>query len=407
MNKAWWKESVVYQIYPRSFADSNGDGIGDLNGITSKLDYLQKLGVDVIWLSPVYRSPNADNGYDISDYEAIMKEFGTMEDYDRMLKAAHEHGIRVVMDLVVNHTSDEHKWFIESRSSRTNPKRDYYIWRDPVDGHEPNNWGSNFSGSAWKLDEKTGQYYLHLFAEKQPDLNWSNPAVRREVFDMMTRWCEKGIDGFRMDVISLISKPEGLPDAAVMGGGLYGDPNICANGPHVHEYLQEMRKTVLSRFDLMTVGECAGVTLEEAKKYANEINSKMINFNLQKFQEIAIKVMEAVIKANDIQDISIIKKFLSKELADLVCNSFNNEEQNHIVLISLKEAKICDILKNNSIYEIVMLFDMEQINYTTDKNSNVIDGDKSEIVNVKERWYFSHNINSKDTTWFVRKIEEI
>ena len=275
MDKAWWKESVVYQIYPRSFADSNGDGIGDLNGITSKLDYLQNLGVDVIWLSPVYKSPNADNGYDISDYEAIMDEFGTMEDYDRMLKAAHEHGIRIVMDLVVNHTSDEHKWFIESRSSRTNPKRDYYIWRDPVDGHEPNNWGSCFSGSAWKFDEKTGQYYLHLFAEKQPDLNWTNPKVRREVFDMMTRWCEKGIDGFRMDVISLISKPDGLPDAPVMGGGLYGDPNICANGPHVHEYLQEMRNTVLSKFDLMTVGECAGVTLEEAKKYANAAGTEL------------------------------------------------------------------------------------------------------------------------------------
>ena len=264
MDKAWWKESVVYQIYPRSFADSNGDGIGDLNGITSKLDYLQKLGIDVIWLSPVYKSPNADNGYDISDYEAIMDEFGTMEDYDRMLKAAHEHGIRIVMDLVVNHTSDEHKWFIESRSSRTNPKRDYYIWRDPVDGHEPNNWGSCFSGSAWKFDEKTGQYYLHLFAEKQPDLNWTNPKVRREVFDMMTRWCEKGIDGFRMDVISLISKPDGLPDAPVMGGGL-----------HVHEYLQEMRNTVLSKFDLMTVGECAGVTLEEAKKYANAAGTEL------------------------------------------------------------------------------------------------------------------------------------
>ena len=275
MDKAWWKESVVYQIYPRSFADSNGDGIGDLNGITSKLDYLQKLGIDVIWLSPVYKSPNADNGYDISDYEAIMDEFGTMEDYDRMLKAAHEHGIRIVMDLAVNHTSVEHKWFIESRSSRTNPKRDYYIWRDPVDGHEPNNWGSCFSGSAWKFDEKTGQYYLHLFAEKQPDLNWTNPKVRREVFDMMTRWCEKGIDGFRMDVISLISKPDGLPDAPVMGGGLYGDPNICANGPHVHEYLQEMRNTVLSKFDLMTVGECAGVTLEEAKKYANAAGTEL------------------------------------------------------------------------------------------------------------------------------------
>ncbi len=210
MKKAWWKESVVYQIYPRSFADSNGDGIGDLNGITSKLYYLKELGIDVIWLSPVYKSPNADNGYDISDYEDIMTEFGTMDDYDRMLKAAHEHGIKIVMDLVVNHTSDEHKWFIESRSSKDNPRRDYYIWRDPVDGHEPNNWGAAFSGSAWQYDEETGQYYLHLFHVKQPDLNWENPVVRKEVFDMMTRWCNKGIDGFRMDVISLISKPEAV-----------------------------------------------------------------------------------------------------------------------------------------------------------------------------------------------------
>ncbi|WP_274939579.1 glycoside hydrolase family 13 protein [Chordicoccus furentiruminis] len=274
MKKAWWKESVVYQIYPRSFCDSNGDGIGDLNGITSKMDYLKKLGIDVIWLSPVYQSPNADNGYDISDYQAIMTEFGTMEDYDRMLKSAHEHGIRIVMDLVVNHTSDEHRWFVESRGSKNNPKRDFYIWRDPVDGHEPNNWGSCFSGPAWKFDEMTGQYYLHLFADKQPDLNWVNPEVRKAVFDMMTWWCEKGIDGFRMDVISLISKPDGMPDAPTHGG-LYGDPNICANGPHVHEYLQEMRNTVLSKYDLMTVGETAGVTLDEAKKYANSEGTEL------------------------------------------------------------------------------------------------------------------------------------
>ena len=186
VKKTWWKESVVYQIYPRSFADSNGDGIGDLNGITSKLDYLKELGIDVIWLSPVYKSPNNDNGYDISDYEAIMDEFGTMEDFDRMLAAAHERGIKIVMDLVVNHTSDEHKWFLESRSSKDNPKRDYYFWREGRDGKEPNNWGSWFSGSAWKYDETTDMYYLHLFSPKQPDLNWDNPAVRRDVFDMMT-----------------------------------------------------------------------------------------------------------------------------------------------------------------------------------------------------------------------------
>ena len=276
MEKKWWKESVVYQIYPRSFCDSNGDGIGDLNGITSKMDYLQELGIDVIWLSPVYQSPNADNGYDISDYQAIMEEFGTMEDYDRMLKSAHDHGIKIVMDLVVNHTSDEHEWFIESRKSKDNSKRDYYIWREAKDGHEPNNWGSCFSGSAWKYDETTDMYYLHMFAEKQPDLNWENPVVRDEVFKMMTWWCEKGIDGFRMDVISMISKAEGLPDGKKGEGELYGDytPYVC-NGPHVHEYLQEMNQKVLSRYDLLTVGECAGVTVEEAKKYANSQGTEL------------------------------------------------------------------------------------------------------------------------------------
>lgn len=268
MEKAWWKEAVVYQIYPRSFMDSNGDGIGDINGITSRLDYLKELGVDVLWLSPVYQSPNDDNGYDISDYQAIMEEFGTMEDFDRMLEGIHARGMKLVMDLVVNHTSDEHPWFVESRKSKDNPYRDYYIWREGKDGKEPNNWGSCFSGSAWEYDKTTDMYYLHLFSKKQPDLNWDNPKVRDEVFQMMNWWCEKGIDGFRMDVISLISKKPGLPDGYQAPGALYGDSG-CANGPRVHEYLQEMNQKVLSHYDLMTVGECAGVTIEEAKKYAN------------------------------------------------------------------------------------------------------------------------------------------
>ena len=254
--------------------DSNGDGIGDLNGITEKLDYLKALGIDVIWLSPVYRSPNDDNGYDISDYEAIMDEFGTMEDFDRLLEAAHERGIRIVMDLVVNHTSDEHAWFIESRSSRYNDKRDYYFWREGKNGGPPNNWGSFFSGSAWEYDETTDMYYLHQFSRKQPDLNWDNPRVRGEVFDMMTRWCEKGIDGFRMDVISLISKPNGLPDAPAMNG-LYGDAGFVFNGPRIHEYLQEMNEEVLSRYDLLTVGETPNVTVEEAGQYANEEGTEL------------------------------------------------------------------------------------------------------------------------------------
>ena len=273
--KAWWKEAVIYQIYPRSFADSNSDGIGDLNGITAHLDYLETLGIDVIWLSPVYKSPNDDNGYDISDYRDIMDDFGTMEDFDRLLAEAHRHHIKIVMDLVVNHTSDEHAWFIESRSSKDNPHRDYYIWKEPKNGKEPNNWGSCFGGSAWELDERTGMYYLHCFSKKQPDLNWENPKVRDEVFDMMNWWCEKGIDGFRMDVISMISKDQSYPDGPVEDG-LYGSfgPYVC-NGPRVHEFLQEMNKRVLSHYDLLTVGEAAGVTIDEAKKYANSDGTEL------------------------------------------------------------------------------------------------------------------------------------
>ena len=270
MKKAWWKEAVIYQIYPRSFMDSNGDGIGDLQGIISRLDYLKYLGIDVIWLSPVYQSPNDDNGYDISDYQDIMEEFGTMADFDELLAAAHERGIKIVMDLVVNHTSDEHRWFVESRKSVDNAYRNYYIWREGKDAQTPpNNWGSCFGGPAWQYDGETGMYYLHLFSRKQPDLNWDNPKVREEVFDMMTWWCDKGIDGFRMDVISMISKTKEMPDGEVHG--LYGsfDP-YCVHGPNVHQYLREMNEKVLSKYDIMTVGETAGVTTEQAKQYAGE-----------------------------------------------------------------------------------------------------------------------------------------
>ncbi|MBE9915284.1 alpha-glucosidase [Paenibacillus donghaensis] len=269
MKKTWWKESVVYQIYPRSFQDSNGDGIGDIPGIISRLDYLQKLGVDVIWLSPVYESPNDDNGYDISNYQGIMNEFGTMADWDRLLEGLHSRGMKLIMDLVVNHTSDEHAWFLESRKSKDNAYRDYYIWRDGKDGKEPNNWASIFSGSAWKLDETTGQYYLHLFSLKQPDLNWENEKVRREVYDMMTWWLDKGIDGFRMDVINMISKVEGLPDAA--GEDKYNDGGkYFMNGPRIHEFLQEMNREVMSKYDVMTVGETPGVSPDEASFFVSE-----------------------------------------------------------------------------------------------------------------------------------------
>ena len=331
MEKRWWKESVVYQIYPRSFCDSNGDGIGDLNGITGKLDYLKELGVDVIWLSPVYKSPNDDNGYDISDYQAIMEEFGTMEDFDRMLATAHEKGIKIMMDLVVNHTSDEHKWFIESRKSTDNPYRDYYIWRPAKeDGSLPNNWGSCFSGPAWEYDKTTDMYFLHLFSKKQPDLNWDNPVVRQEVFDMMNWWLQKGVDGFRMDVISLISKEPGLPDKEPGING-YATFNVSANGPHVHEYLQEMRQKALNNADTITVGECSGVTLEEAKKYARS-DEKELNMVFQ-FEHMDVdsdeKAGKWTTRKMDLRDLKKILTRWQKGLQDIAWNSlyWENHDQ--------------------------------------------------------------------------------
>lgn len=268
--RKWWKEAVVYQIYPRSFCDSNGDGIGDIRGIISRLDYLKYLGVDVIWLSPVYKSPNDDNGYDISDYYGIMDEFGTMEDWEDLISEMHGRGLKLVMDLVVNHTSDEHPWFIESRSSKGSSKRDYYIWREGKDGKEPNNWTSFFTPSAWEFDEKTGEYYLHLFSKKQPDLNWENPTLRQEIYEMMAWWLEKGVDGFRMDVINCISKADGLPPVPAEDPGYKWGGEFFINGPKVHDYLKEMNKKVLSKYDVMTVGETPGVTPEEAILFVGE-----------------------------------------------------------------------------------------------------------------------------------------
>ncbi|MEH7072933.1 glycoside hydrolase family 13 protein [Neobacillus drentensis] len=269
-NDQWWKKSVVYQIYPRSFFDSNGDGIGDIQGIIQKLDYLNLLGVDVVWLSPVYDSPNDDNGYDIRDYQKIMEEFGTMADFDQLLDELHKRGMRLVMDLVVNHTSDEHEWFIQSKKSKDNPYRDYYIWREGSNGKEPNNWGSFFSGPAWDYDETTNEYYLHLFAKKQPDLNWENPTLREEVYRMMKYWLDKGIDGFRMDVINMISKQTGLPDGAQEEGQLYGDGSpFYMNGPKIHQFLKEMNRKVLADYPIMTVGEMPGATPEDAILYTN------------------------------------------------------------------------------------------------------------------------------------------
>ena len=276
MNKNWWKEAVAYQVYPRSFNDTNNDGIGDLPGVIEKLDYFKDLGIDVIWLSPMYKSPNDDNGYDISDYQDIMDEFGTMEDFDCLLKGVHDRGMKLILDLVVNHTSDEHPWFIESKSSKDNPKRDWYIWADPKDdGSEPNNWESIFNGSTWQFDETTNQYYFHLFSKKQPDLNWDNPEVRESVFNMMNWWFEKGIDGFRVDAITHIKKTFEAGDLPAPEGKKYAPAfDVDMNQPGIQNWLQEMKDESLSQYDIMTVGEANGVNPDNAEEWVGEDKGK-------------------------------------------------------------------------------------------------------------------------------------
>lgn len=338
MNKTWWKESVVYQIYPRSFCDSNGDGIGDLRGIISKLDHLKALGVDVVWLSPVYKSPNDDNGYDISDYRAIMDEFGTLADFDEMLAGMHQRGIKLMMDLVVNHSSDEHPWFQEARKSRDNPYHDYYIWRDPVDGREPNNWEAAFTGSAWEYNPPTGEYYLHMFSRKQPDLNWENPKVRAEVYDMMHFWLKKGVDGFRMDVINMISKvygPDGrLPDAPVVRPGFLQPGFMYVfNGPRLLEFLREMRREVLSHYDCITVGEAPGATTVQGIEITNE-ETGALNMLFQ-FEHMDLDsvgghmVGKWALKPLDLRDLKKTMTRWQVELADKGWNSLylSNHDQ--------------------------------------------------------------------------------
>lgn len=309
MEKKWWHSSVVYQIYPRSFNDSNNDGIGDINGIIEKLDYLKELGIDVIWLSPVYKSPNDDNGYDISDYCDIMDEFGTMDDMDNLLKEAKERGIKILMDLVVNHTSDEHKWFIEAKKSKDNKYRDYYVWRNPVNGKEPNELGSTFGGSAWEYDEASGQYYLHLFSKKQPDLNWENENVRKEVWDLINFWIEKGVGGFRMDVIDLIGK---VPDEM-----------IRENGPKLHEYLREMNEKSFGKHDLLTVGETWGATPEVAKLYSNPSRNELSM--VFQFEHISLDKIPGKrkwdLKPLDLRD---LKRVLSKWQTELDGEGWNS-----------------------------------------------------------------------------------
>lgn len=311
MSEQWWKERVFYQIYPRSFQDSNGDGIGDIPGILSRLDYLKWLGIGAVWLCPVYDSPNADMGYDIRDYEKIMSEFGTLEDFDRLVEELHRRDIKLIMDLVVNHSSDEHAWFVESRKSRDNPYRDYYIWRDGKDGKEPNNWASFFTPSAWSYDEPSGQWYLHLFSEKQPDLNWENPKLREEIYAMINRWLDRGVDGFRMDVISALAKAPGLPDGK--GEGYVFTPEYFAFQPRLHDYLREMRRRCFDGRQCMCVGETTFVTTQNANSVVGDGREldllfqfdfmdvdgqdgkwNVIPFDLKKFKDILVRWQEAI-----------------------------------------------------------------------------------------------------------------
>ncbi|WP_144527595.1 alpha-glucosidase [Peribacillus simplex] len=335
MDKAWWKEAVVYQVYPRSFMDSDGDGIGDINGILMKLDYLQELGVNVIWLSPVYQSPNDDNGYDISDYKSIMTEFGTMADFDRLLKAVHERGMKVMMDLVVNHSSDEHPWFKESRSSKDNPKRDYYIWKPGRNGKEPNNWESIFKGSAWEYDEGTDEYYLHLFSRKQPDLNWENPKLREEIYSIMTWWLDKGVDGFRMDVINFLSKDQSYSDGAVHHEKQHGDGSpFFLNGPRIHEFLQEINQRTLSGHDVITVGEMPGVTPEEAQLFTGKDRGEL--HMVFQFEHMDLGSGPAGKWSNDKWKLTDLKRILSKWQTGLEGDGWNslywnNHDQPRIV----------------------------------------------------------------------------
>ncbi|OMF32994.1 alpha-glucosidase [Paenibacillus sp. FSL H8-0259] len=308
-NTKWWQTAVIYQIYPRSFQDSDGDGIGDLRGIMSRLDYLEQLGITAIWLSPVYKSPNDDNGYDISDYQNIMTEFGTMDDMDELIEKARQRNIRIIMDLVVNHTSDEHPWFIEARKGRDNPYRDYYIWRDPVNGGVPNSLRSTFSGSAWELDEVSGQYFLHLFSRRQPDLNWENSKVRQEVWDMMNFWLDRGVGGFRMDVIDLVGK---IPDQEITG-----------NGPKLHEYLQAMNRETFGAHDVLTVGETWGATPEVAKLYSNP-DRKELSMVFQ-FEHIGLDQQDGGEKW-DLKplDVSELKQVLAKWQTELGNEGWNS-----------------------------------------------------------------------------------
>lgn len=416
MNEKWWKNAVVYQIYPRSFKDSNGDGIGDLEGIYEKLDYLAELGIDVIWMSPVYKSPNDDNGYDISDYQDIMDDFGTMADFDRVLAKAHSLNIKIMMDLVVNHTSDEHKWFIESKKSKDNPYHDYYMWADPdKNGNPPNRWESCFSGSAWEYVESVGQFYLHSFSRKQPDLNWDNPKVREEVFKMMTWWCDKGIDGFRMDVISMISKYPGLPDGPENGNGYTG--NTSCDGPNIHKYLREMNEKVLSKYRLITVGECPGVNAEQAKKYANIDGSELdMIFQFEHVSGSALKPChhgkwdgEAMtmpeLRANftkwqkDLEGCAWNSLFLSNHDQPRCVSRFGNDSEQYREL-SAKMLETMTHFQKGTPY----VYQGEELGMTNAYMENIADYRDIESLNAYKELTTKENIPAKTVMGYIKAV---
>lgn len=416
MNEKWWKNAVVYQIYPRSFKDSNGDGIGDLQGIYEKLDYLAELGINVIWMSPVYKSPNDDNGYDISDYQDIMDDFGTMDDFDRVLEKAHRLNIKIMMDLVVNHTSDEHKWFIESKKSKDNPYHDYYMWADPdKNGNPPNRWESCFSGSAWEYVESVGQFYLHSFSRKQPDLNWDNPKVREEVFKMMTWWCDKGIDGFRMDVISMISKYPGLPDGPENGNGYTG--NTSCDGPNIHKYLREMNKKVLSKYRLITVGECPGVNAEQAKKYANIDGSELdMIFQFEHVSGSALKPChhgkwdgEAMtmpeLRANftkwqkDLEGCAWNSLFLSNHDQPRCVSRFGNDSEQYRELSAKMLATMTHFQKGTP-----YVYQGEELGMTNAYMENIADYRDIESLNAYKELTTKENIPAKTVMGYIKAV---
>ena len=416
MNEKWWKNAVVYQIYPRSFKDSNGDGIGDLEGIYEKLDYLAELGIDVIWMSPVYKSPNDDNGYDISDYQDIMDDFGTMDDFDRVLKKAHSLNIKIMMDLVVNHTSDEHKWFIESKKSKDNPYHDYYMWADPdKNGNPPNRWESCFSGSAWEYVESVGQFYLHSFSRKQPDLNWDNPKVREEVFKMMTWWCDKGIDGFRMDVISMISKYPGLPDGPENGNGYTG--NTSCDGPNIHIYLRVLNDKVLSKYRLITVGECPGVNAEQAKKYANIDGSELdMIFQFEHVSGSALKPChhgkwdgEAMtmpeLRANftkwqkDLEGCAWNSLFLSNHDQPRCVSRFGNDSEQYRELSAKMLATMTHFQKGTP-----YVYQGEELGMTNAYMENIADYRDIESLNAYKELTTKENIPAKTVMGYIKAV---